>query len=130
MATEKTEVPGIKCRKCGNGEFITQLRKVAVDIGWKLTQIHAVAPCSFCTKCGNLSVNLNATIGDLANLVPDPDYVEAQLQAQKEQAAVVKKAAAAKAKRDKAAKAKRDKTAAEIGAKKKAGKKKRKKGRK
>lgn len=84
MATE-TPKPApanvVPCRKCGGTDFVTQLRKVQVDIGWKMTQIHAIAPANMCTKCGNLTVTLNATIGDLANLVPDPDAVERLKQA-------------------------------------------------
>ena len=64
------------CLKCGGVEFVSQLRSVQVDVGWKQTQIHAVAPTNMCTKCGHLSVTLNAQIGDLANLVPDTAAVE------------------------------------------------------
>lgn len=92
MATKRKKTPAApvvpaapaqieQCQKCGCTELITQLRKVAVDIGWKLTQIHAIAPCKMCTKCGNTTVTINANIGDLANLVPDPDAVK-QLQQQ------------------------------------------------
>ena len=59
------------CRKCGNHESVTQLRKVVVDIGWKLSQINSIAPCMMCTKCGHCTVSVNASIGDLAGLVPD-----------------------------------------------------------
>lgn len=63
--------PIYTCRKCGNHESVTQLRKVVVDVGWALTQIHAIAPCVMCTKCGNNTVTVNAKIGDLAGLVPE-----------------------------------------------------------
>lgn len=63
--------PLYTCRKCGNHESVTQLRKVVVDVGWAITQIHAIAPCVMCSKCGNNTVTVNARIGDLAGLVPD-----------------------------------------------------------
>lgn len=63
---------GLTCQKCGCTELITQLRKVTVDIGWKMTQLHAIAPARMCTKCGNLTVVINASVGDLAGLVPEP----------------------------------------------------------
>ena len=66
--------PGLTCQKCGCTELVTQLRKVLVDIGgWKMTQMYAIAPVRMCTKCGNLTVTMNAVIGDLAGLVPEPD---------------------------------------------------------
>lgn len=65
--------PGLTCQKCGCTELVTQLRKVTVDIGWKMTQMHAIAPARMCTKCGNLTVTINAAVGDLAGLVPEPD---------------------------------------------------------
>ncbi len=65
--------PGLTCQKCGCTELVTQLRKVVVDVGWKMTQLHAIAPARMCTKCGNLTVTINAVIGDLAGLVPEPD---------------------------------------------------------
>ena len=66
--------PGLTCQKCGCTKLVTQLRKVLVDIGgWKMTQMYAIAPVRMCTKCGNLTVTMNAVIGDLAGLVPEPD---------------------------------------------------------
>lgn len=102
-----------QCQKCGCAELITQLRNVGVDIGWKATQIGAIAPCQMCTKCGNTTVTLNANIGDLADLIPDPDsarvkFAQAKIQDAKEQAAApanpskkkaVKKKAVKKSKR-------------------------------
>ncbi len=103
--------PKQSCRKCGCEDMITQLRKVVVDVGWKSTQIHAVAPCQMCTKCGNTVVIVNATVGELANLVPDPEFVAAQKKAavaqakalakQNKMAAVQQKTGAAKRKGNK-----------------------------
>lgn len=66
------------CQKCGSADVITQLRRVVVDVGWKLTQIRAIAPCQMCTRCGNNTVTVTAVVGDLANLVPDPDAPNAR----------------------------------------------------
>ncbi len=75
-AQTSTTAAAQACVKCGCTDLITQLRKVVVDIGWKMTQIHAIAPAKMCTKCGDLKVGVNAVVGDLANLIPDPDAVK------------------------------------------------------
>lgn len=125
------EQQGPVCGKCGCTEVLTQLRKVTVEVGWPLTVIHAVSPCRVCTKCGNSTVTVNATIGDFAGLVPDPETVavkqaEAQRQAAAQappippmdKAALVRTAKLDKAANDKAAK-KLDKASKKKGTKKK-----------
>lgn len=70
MATDEPSTDA--CRKCGCTTLITQLRHVHLDVGWTSTQLDAIAPCKMCSKCGNLTVVINAVVGDLAALVPDP----------------------------------------------------------
>ena len=83
MAEPQAAPPAPRCPQCGGDNFITQLRKVLVDVGWKLTQVYAVAPCQMCAKCGKLTVTINADIGEIAGLVPDPDMVAAAAEPKK-----------------------------------------------
>jgi predicted nucleic-acid-binding Zn-ribbon protein len=117
MAARKKKTPpknsqqAKPCRKCGGTEFLSQMRNVSIDIGWNLTHLNAVAPCSMCTKCGNKTVTIDAKVGDLSGLIADPDIV-----AMRQQQAAAAAAANAGAPKKKGAKKK--------GAKKKATKKK------
>ena len=116
MAARKKKTPPQKsqvnpCRKCGGTEFLSQMRNVSIDIGWNLTHLNAVAPCSMCTKCGNKTVTIDAKVGDLSGLIADPDIV-----AMRQRQAAAAAAADAGAPKKKATKKK--------GAKKKATKKK------
>lgn len=69
------------CQKCGCDQLVTQLRHVKVDVGSPQTQMYAIAPAQMCSKCGNLTVTVNADIGGLAGLIPDPDVAKAAKQA-------------------------------------------------
>ena len=58
------------CRKCRHTECARQMRHVAVAVGSTAHIMRTVAPCRMCTKCGDLTVALNADIADLVDYVP------------------------------------------------------------
>lgn len=57
------------CRKCRHTECLVAMRSVKVTIGWPKLQIVGVAPARMCTKCGDLTIPINAEVGDLAGVV-------------------------------------------------------------
>jgi transcription elongation factor Elf1 len=62
--------PEFKCAKCNHHEFARQIRKVNIVVGWNATQMTSISPCKMCTKCGDTSVDVQLTIGDLVDMVP------------------------------------------------------------
>lgn len=70
MAAQRPQFP--PCAKCGSSEGVTQLRKVLVTVGWRMTQINAVAPARMCLKCGHTVCHIETQVGELAGLVPEP----------------------------------------------------------
>jgi len=59
-----------QCKKCGHSENAMHLREVSVSLGWTSSTVRTVAPCSMCSRCGDLSVHAEITIGKFMNLIP------------------------------------------------------------
>lgn len=58
------------CGHCKSTEFNTHLREVTATVGWKASEMKTIAPCTMCSRCGNLTVPVDVKIGKFMNLVP------------------------------------------------------------